>query len=485
MLLLSLLFLLATQYIAGNGLLHLFKIKLSMVKQIALSFICGVLLFSVVPFIVSLMKIPITFGSITIGLMAVVVLMNLGRLRDPKSLHPKNMGLRFPSVKLYDIPFMIVLLVCFIASGWRSFYLPSNARDMLSGPEVLAEYAVKEKTILNSVFTVNLESTNNHLKPPYILDLQIIYKLYGFHFGGVWVGVISICFMLFLYQLLREKIHPVIAGTLMLFFVAAPEVYAYSYMMLFDYSNMVLFFLGIYFLYSYFKSGDRKEFYFSALLFGFATFIRLETLILIAMFLPIFWFYAFKNKLGAKHTVLQSIAMVGIAAVFYFSWINVFLPYYMPGQFNLDDQRNHNLANLDPLFTRFSEMNTKLLNGPWELALWGYIVKLFLVLTIGELVVIRKLSRESVNWLYAAAVVYFGLPLLGYLLPLMDLMNTTKRALFKLMPVIVMVMANNGLLQRLSRAMLNWENAAPKEVVTTPARKPAAGKKQNPKPVRR
>ena len=485
MLLLNLLLLLVIQYAAGNGLLHLFKIKLSMVKQIALSFICGVLLVSIVPFVISLMKIPITFGSVTAGMVAVVVLMNVWRLKNVKSFSFKDLGLRFPSIRLYDVPFVLVLLVCFVSSGWRSFYLPSNARDMLSGPEVLAEYAVKEKTILNSVFTVNLESTNNHLKPPYILDLQIIYKLYGFYFGQWWVAVISISFMLFLYQLLREKIHPVIAGTLMLFFVAAPEMYAYSYMMLFDYSNMALFFLGIYFLYSYFKSGVKREFYFSALLFGFATFIRLETLILIGMFVPLFWFYAFKNKLGVKNTVLQTAAMVGISFIFYFSWINIFLPYYMPGKFNLDDQRNHNLANLDPLFTRFGEMNTKLLNGPWELALWGYIVKLFLVVTIGELVAIRKLSRESVNWLYACAVVYFGLPLLGYLLPLMDLMNTTKRALFKLMPLIVMVMANNGLLQRLSRAMFNWENAVPKEVkAVTPQRK-APVKQQNPKPAKR
>jgi hypothetical protein len=120
---------------------------------------------------------------------------------------------------------------------------------------------------------------------------------------------------------------------------------------------------------------------------------------------------------------------------------------------------NHNLSDLSPLFTRFREMNVQLIFGKYATALWAYFINIFLAVFILDLIISRKVSKESRNWLYAVAVVYFGLPFLGYLLPLMDLMNTTKRGLFKLMPFLVLIMANTGLLQRLSAKMYNWETA--------------------------
>jgi hypothetical protein len=474
MIIFSLLFLLILHYLAGSGLINLFGIELNRIKYISLSVICGIVLLSLVPFVLELFHIPITMTAVTIGMLLLCLLLNLGRIKHLGKASFSNFRFKLPSFRAYEIPFMILFSIFIIVSLWRSFYFPPNSRDMLSGPEVLAEYAVREHKIINSVFTVNLETTNNYQKPPFAMDLQIIYKYYGFVFGQIWVSILSLSFILFLFQVLRQRLHPLLACTLLLFFFAIPEVYAYSFIMLFDYPNMVLFFLGFYFLLHYFQSGKKNEFYFSAILFGFATYIRLETLVLIAMFVPALWFYALRNKLVIKHVALQTITMLAIPYFFYFIWVNVFMKYYMPITFDVTKQVSTHFTSLQPLFDRFYDMNDQLLFGRLSKPLWGHFFKVFIAMSVAEMVVLRKLSRESRNWWYAVLVVYFGLPLLGYLIPLVDLLNTTKRGLFKMLPFMLMVLANNGLLQKLSDAITRWENKLP-EVITA--------RRQNPKPV--
>lgn len=471
-------------YVAGSGLIHLFRLRLKPMMHLTVSMMCGIVLLSLVPVFLEMAFVSITASNVAVGIALMCLLLNVTRLRNLKSGFQAP-SFSIPSIKSYEIPFFILFTIILLSSLWRSYYLPSNARDMLSGPEVLAHYAVKEHTLINSVLTVNLESTNNHVKPPFILGLQVIYKLFGIYFGGVWVALMSISFYIFLYQVLRERLHGLLACTLLLLFIALPEMYAYSYMMLFDFSNMALYFAGVYFMLRYFKSGAKKDVYFAAVLFGFSTIIRLETLALIAMMVPLIWLYAYQKKEHIKSVILQSVAIVGVSVAFYVLWMNIFLKFYMPGMLTLDSQLNQNLADLGPLFKRFTEMNTILLFGRLEEPLWAHFVKFFLVVMVADLVVSRKMSKESLNWLYAFAVLYFGLPLLGYLLPLMDLNNTTKRALFKLMPMALLLMASTGILQKLSNGLLAWENGTDEDKKATKASKQDAKTLAKPKMAKR
>lgn len=96
---------------------------------------------------------------------------------------------------------------------------------MLVGAELLAKYAVKEGTIISSVFTDNIRlSSNNPFKPPYPMNLQIIYKLAGFEFGKIWLIKNVFFFIVFLYSVLKEKLHPVLVGIFVLLFIAIPEM---------------------------------------------------------------------------------------------------------------------------------------------------------------------------------------------------------------------------------------------------------------------
>ena len=93
-----------------------------------------------------------------------------------------------------------------------------------------------------------------------------------------------------------------------------------------------------------------------------------------------------------------------------------------------------------------------------------------------ELIVLRRFSKEACNWLYAIAVIFVGLGLLGYLLPLFNVVETTKRGLFKILPLMLLYMANNQLLIRLSVWISRWENAVPVKAVSlvSPAGSPKA-----------
>jgi hypothetical protein len=476
MTLLSFIFLLAAHYFAGRGLLSLFNMRLTTAKQITLSLITGVVIISLVPFVLELMHIPITYGSVLAGILVTVLLMSAKSLFALKRSSFVLPSLRIPSFRSYELPFMLLFALIMLASVWRAYYFPPTARDMLSGPEVIAEYAVKEHTMVNSVLGVNLETTNNHEKPPFVTGLQIIYKLSGFAFGQVWLAIIAVSFYIFLYHLLRERLHPLLACVLMLFFITIPEIYAYSYVMLFDYSNMVLFFLGGYFLFRHFDTTERKDIYFSAVLFGLATYIRLETLVLVGLLMPAYWLYALKTKVPLQRIVLPTITILAIPAIFYFLWINVFLKYYMPGNFTVGTQINTNFSDLKPLVIRFMEMNRQLIFGKYSQPLWGYFITMFIVVVLADLIFIRKVSRENRNFLYAIAVVYFGLPLLGYLIPLVDLLNTTKRGLFKMFPFMLIVLANSGLLQKASSALTSWENKLPEPVARPVVNRPAPRK---------
>jgi len=347
-------------------------------------------------------------------------------------------------------------------SVWHAFYNPPESRDLLSGPEVIAEYTVSEHTMINSVFSTDLHTTNNYLKPPFITSLQVIYKLFVMEFGQMWLSIIFLSFFIWLYILLREKLHPFIAGVLSLVFLTIPEIFSYSYLVLFDYSNMVFFFCGFYFLIRYAEHKRLNEFLFSAFMFGVATYIRTETLALIFMIVPLVGFLFYKEKLPLGKAIFRMIAFIVIPAFFYVIWLNVFVKYYMPIHFNVGDQLNHNLGDIKPFFDRLYDIGANLIFSKYGTLFWGYFIFLFIFVLIVDIVFFRKFNMEAVIALYGIAVVYVGLSLLGYFIPWVDLLNTTKRGLFKMMPLMLLYMRNSGLLLRLSDKIRTWEIAGVK-----------------------
>jgi uncharacterized membrane protein YhaH (DUF805 family) len=458
---LAFLYLLLLFLLSGYGILQLFGLRLNRVYTITLSLLLGVALASFLPFLMQLCYVPLTAASI-FGVLAMAATL----LSIPVWMRVRKEGIgilradllprRF-RIQPYEIPYWMIVGFLIFVSVWRCYYLPPTSRDALSGPEAIAQVAVREHTLINSFFKVDLWSTNNQFKSPFLICLQLIYKLAGFPFGQIWLSIVFICFTIFLYHALQEKLHPLIAGVLMLIFLMTPEMYAYTFMILYDYSNTVFFFLGLYFLFKSFHSGDKRYFYFSGLLMGIATYIRSETLAFALLFLP--------PMLLAQRRARLPWAKMAVGEGFYYlpSLIGYILPtqiwinYYLPVHYDVGGLVNTHLSDLSPLFQRYSDIVTHLIFSEFGIHLWCYFFYILVVLFLAEALLVRRFHREARNWLYALAIFYIGLGALGWLLPVIDLNDTTKRALFKILPVGLFYLGNNELLLRLSRSISRWE----------------------------
>jgi hypothetical protein len=511
-------------FMSGYGILTLFRLRLPAVFTITLSLLLGIAVASFIPFLLQLFYIILTGTSVFLSLTITALLLNIPTFlrirregfraagmasgmasgRKSTSYVPGSSNVPVPSnvpgsfrIRPYEIPYLLIIGFILFVSVWRCYYLPPTSRDALSGPEAIAEYAVREHTLVNSFFSVDLWSTNNPFKSPYLVSLQMIYKMAGFPFGQVWLSTVVISFTLFLYHALRQRVHPVIAGLLLLIFTMIPEVYSYTFMILYDYSNMVFFFLSLYFLFDYFNSsggdstngdvsaghGRRPYFYLAGLLMGIATYIRSETLVLAILFLPILLFTQFRGKYPVKKMLRDNAFFIVPSLVGYYLPTQFYIKYYLPVHYNIGSQVNDHLSDLQPLFQRYKEIITRLMTSGLGIHLWGYIIYIFFFLFLAESIFLRRFSKEARNWLYAITVFYLGLGLLGWLLPLMSLLEGTKRALFKIFPLLVLYMAGNGWLTRLSSLIYRWETApaparAPAKV---PAKTPAASSKKKPR----
>ena len=452
---LGLIFLLFAHYITGKGLLRLFKTDLEPLPSFCLSMMCGIPILSFAPCFVQMLKMPIETTNVVIAIICETLLFSIPLLY--KMRRPRWIKLKWP--KVYELPFLLVTGALIMISVWRCFYYPVYSRDMLSGPELLAEYAVREKTMISSVFNVDLSTTNNYFKSSYITGLQIEYKLLVSPFGQVWLSVLFVPFMVWLYLLLKERLHPLLAGFLLLLFLCTPEMYSYTYNILYDYSNMVFFFLGYYFLARYVTGRQLNELLFSAMLFGLATYIRTETLILVGMICPLLLYYNYRGKLSVVKNLARTGLFVLFPLLFYVVCIYVFIPLFIPLPFDLGQNINPDLGNVSVFFKRASDMASTLIFSGIGLQLYGGIIIFFCGCLLSDMIWFRKLNTEALLALYGIFVVYIGLAFIGYLLPLADLENTTKRGLFKLLPLMLLYMSNSGTLQALSRMITKWESA--------------------------
>ena len=454
--LLIIILLVLLQFVSGFGVLMLLKIYLKPALLISLSVLIGIGVFSIIPFLLQLAYVPLTSFNVFASLIIVCILLNLNSGKGILQLFNalKNYRLR---MKLYDIPFLLLISFMVFVSVWRCYYYPPTPRDLTSGPEVIAEYTVKEKTMINSVFTVDLTTTNNQFKPPFITCLQIIYKYAGFPFGQVWLSVVFIFFLVFLYHVLKMTIHETIAGMLLVMFIAIPEMYAYTIMALFDYSNAVFFCLSLYFLFDFFRNGKTNYFILSALLMAIATYIRSETLVLAVFIYGIVLFHHWNQPKFLKNIIRSGCCFLLPSLFIYFLSITVYINWYLPSHYTIETLLNKNLLNFSFFYHRLMSMTTRLLLAGDTVTYYAYFVYLFLFILILNIFTRNVLNKTALNWLFAIFVVYIGLPFIAYLFPLYDLENSTKRGLFKIFPLMLLFMANSPLLIYLSDEIKKWE----------------------------
>ncbi|HMG83799.1 MAG TPA: hypothetical protein VK559_12235 [Ferruginibacter sp.] len=446
----------AIQFIIGLGILSCLNIRGKSFMRIALCILTGLMIFAIIPYFLQIIHLPITAANIAILITLAAVIANSQFKKSWRYLKDIIANIKLP--KLYEIPFFLIIGFIFLMGAWRCYYEAPVSRDLTSGSEAIAEYTVKENTMINSVFTVNMDENNNIFKPPSVTSLQVIYKYAGFPFGQVWLINVVLCFLVFMYGVLTEKIHPILAGTLLLFLIAAPEFYAYSFMVLFDYTNTVFYTITCYFLYKFFTEKTANNLIFASIMGGFATYLRSETPILIGLLSLILLAYFIRKKTPFITMLWQGGLFLGVPFIFYFVTSYYYI-HSLPIAYPVSDQINKKLGDLGPLWDRFSDINSKLLFCDFGITLYGYLIYLFTLFFIADMIFFfipdikkrKAVNKPIVYWLLAIATVYFGVAIIGFLLPLADLFNTTKRELFKLLPLLVIYLSFNRIVLAISK----------------------------------
>jgi hypothetical protein len=451
------LLLLCWQMLAGWGLINCFGLQLKPAFIFPLSIIMGVAVFSIVPFLLQLFYISISFFNVLLLLLLVTLALNISLYKNLQRLKTTFANATF-RIAIYEWPYLIIIAVIVFVSVWRCFYFPPTPSDVTTGAEAIAEYTIKEKTMINSVFSV--VQNGNTLKPPFITCLQIIYKYAGFPFGQIWLSNIFISFIIILYHLLNATLHRFITGLLIILFLTIPEMYAYTFMLLYDYSSMVFFFLSVYFLLRYFNNQRGHDIAFAGLLCGIATYIRPETLLLNCGMLPLIWYHNYKNKIGFFNAFKTQMVFIVPTVVVYTVAVYIYITQYLPGFYNITDQVNRTLFDVKTILHKFGQTNALFISSD-GIVYYGYFIFVFFGLLLLELIIKRKLNTTVINYGYAILLIYLFFPLLSHVLPGVSIENTVKRAFFKLFPLMLLCMANNALLIQWSDKIKRWELKQP------------------------
>lgn len=417
----------------------------------AVSVITGIAIMSVIPTALQLMYIPL-YPSIILGIIIsltiIFTVLNLKALKRTKL--PKV------AFELYEWPWLLIIGALIFLAFSNGFLVPPTARDLICGPEPIAEYALTEHTFINSVFNQDMPYNNGPFKSLYIPSLQLIYKLIGLSIGKIWVSILSTSFVIFLYSRLRSLIHPMLTAIIIALFLFIPELYAYTYLVLYDYSNMVFFFLSLLFIKDYMHNNDRGAIILASFYMAIATYIRPETLILTALITVYLFISKAVQKQRSVKTYLPIVMFSALTAITYFITSYLYLNYYLPIHYDVSSEVNNNLTDLSPLLQRLTDMTTKLIYSNWGLNHYGYIFFVGLLLLVAELAMYKKLTKDGKYWLSMFAITFFGIAFIGFLLPLADLANSTKRALFKVLPILIIYFSCNRIVLSFSAALNNF-----------------------------
>lgn len=436
-----LLLLTLAQILIGYAILSTCNVHFNKKRILPLSLLTGIGVVSVVPFILDLVRIPLT-AAIIFSVIAIITILltilSFKKIKDFKFI--------IPTVELYEVPWLLVILATFILGLYNALSVPVTPRDVLCGPEPIAEFALTEHTFINSAFEREMPLNNGPFKSIFIPSLQLIYKLIGFSYGKIWVTITSATFLLYMYYTLSSRIHAVLSGFFILLLLFVTEAFAYTYLVLYDYSNMIFYFLSLYFIKEHLNNSSKKNILLASLFMCIATYIRAETLVLAGIVVGYLFLHKVIKKQFSLKDLLPIVALFVATAITYFITSNLWLNHYLPVVYDVSGEVNNNLLNLNPLLTRLNDITFTLIYSEWGITHYGYIFSIFTLLLIAELAIYRKLSKDATYWIVMFLLTYLGIAVVGYLLPLADLFNSTKRAIFKLLPIMLIYFSCNQLI---------------------------------------
>ena len=457
---LSLSFVIGAQFLLGFSLVTRLRTVTNGFSLVGLSMLIGLGISSGLPIILQLVHLPIAPTSLFSGL-GVMAGLSLILLQGQRGYLRELFAWKRLALRLCELPFLVFWGYLLFISAWKCAWFPNIPFDTIVGPDLVATFAVKEHTLVSSVFTEHLSSvsvfSNQPFYAPFTTMQQVIYLLATggvgpFAFGKIWLSILVISFGLFLYADLRERIHPLLAGTLITILACSPELFAYTFLVQTDWANAAFFASGVILLQGFIESRRPGLLVASALLLAMACGTRTETI----FFVPMGSFLVFvqatgisKNKAFLRATALSVVCLLPV--VF---WNYIFLRGYLPLPPNAKPGIIHGIAidYLPQLIRVYAGMNDQVVfNGVY----WGYAVWIFILLAAVNIFVFRdKRGLFLLLWIIGIYILF------GFIIQHIDGANipfTFRRGFFKLLFLMYFYLGTTSLFRWLSDWLYRWE----------------------------
>ncbi|GAB4017420.1 hypothetical protein GCM10028808_48690 [Spirosoma migulaei] len=460
----SLILVISAQFLLGFGLITRLRTVSTGFSLLGLSMLTGLGLSAVLPIGIQLSHLPISPTPMFIGL-GILAGSSLLLLRGQGNYLRQLFSWKRISFRLFELPFLAFWAYLLVISAWKCAWFPNLPFDTIVGPDLVATFAVREQTLVSSVFTEHMPTvsvfSNQPFYAPFSTMQQVIYLLAAddsgpFPFGKVWLTVVVIAFSVFLYAELRERIHPLLAGLLVTILACSPELFAYTFLVQTDWANAAFFATGVILVQRYLESGQPRTLVASALMLAFACWTRTETIFFVPIGSLLVWLHSpgIPKKSGFLRATAVSIACL-VPVVF---WNYGFLRGYIPLPPNASLGKVHGFTDnyVGQLANVYATMNEQVV---FDDVYWGYAVPIFLVLTAINVFVFRDKRGLSILLWIAGIYIIFGL-----LIQHIDGANipfTFRRGFFKLLFLMYYYLGITSLFRWLSDWLYRWEGKQP------------------------
>lgn len=456
----SIFFVLFTQFLIGFGVITYLRPATNGYSLLGLSMLVGVGISSGLPFALEFMRLPIARTPLFFGL-ALLAAISLVGLRHRRAYLQPLFTRSHLTIRFSELPFLAFWGYLLFISAWKCAWYPNLPFDTIVGPDLVATFAVKEHTLVSSVFTSHLRSvsvfSNQPFYAPFTAMQQILYLLAAdgvgwFAFGKLWLTVLVVAFGLFFYAELRERTHPVLAGLLVAILACSPELFAYTFLVQTDWANAAFFVTGVMLLYSYGQTNQRGTFIGSLLFLALACWTRTETI----FFIPIGSLLIVGQSVHARKilAIRDAAILLLVCSLPVVFWNYGFLRGYVP----LPSHTHLGVAHTVPdhyfqnLLTIYQDMAEQVV---FHDTYWNYSVYVFLGIAVINLFLFRDRRGLPLLFWILGLYVLFGLLILhveGANIPF-----TFRRGFFKILLLMYVYLGSSSLLRWLSGRLLSWE----------------------------
>ncbi len=448
-------FVILTQFLLGFGVATRLRAVTNGYSLLGISMLIGLGLSSILPILLQLVHLPLAPQPLFAGL-GLLAGLSLLFLRGQSRYLRETFSSKRLWIRLYELPFLGFWGYLLVLSAWKCAWFPNIPFDTLVGPDLVATFAVKEHTLVSSVFTQHLPAastfSNQPFYAPFTAMQQIIYLLAGLPFGKMWLTILVVSFGLFLYADLRERIHPILAGLLITLIACSPELFSYTFLVQTDWANAAFFATGVLLLERYLTTGQRGQLVGSAGLMALACWTRTETIFFVPLGALLVFVQGF--RLDMPKAFGRAILYVGAGLVPVLFWNYGFLRGYMSLPPTATLGTVHGLTNgyMGKLLAVFGSMNEQVV---LKQAYWNYAVPFFLALTLLNVALFRdKRGIAVLIWIMGVYLLF------GFIIQHVDGANipyTFRRGFFKLLLLIPIYLSYSSLCSWLSDRLYSWE----------------------------